>query len=69
VVFSGYSGSSTKKSDYHDMTEILLKMTLSTITLSQFGTYFREPPEILNMLIQFECYLPTAMLLLLGIDT
>ena len=31
VVFSGYSVSSTIKTDRHDITEILLKMTLSTI--------------------------------------
>jgi hypothetical protein len=31
VVFSGYSVSSTNKTDHHDITEILLKVALSTI--------------------------------------
>jgi hypothetical protein len=31
VVFSGSSGSSTNKSDHHDITEILLKVALNTI--------------------------------------
>jgi hypothetical protein len=35
VVFSGYSGFSTKKTDYHDITEILLKVALNTITLPE----------------------------------
>jgi hypothetical protein len=30
VVFSGYSGSSTNKTDLHDITEILLKVALAT---------------------------------------
>jgi hypothetical protein len=34
VVFSGTPVSSTNKSDHHDITEILLKMTLNTITLT-----------------------------------
>jgi hypothetical protein len=32
VVFSGYSGSSTNKNDSHDITEILLKVLLETIS-------------------------------------
>jgi hypothetical protein len=31
VVFSGSSGSSTNKTDHHDITEILLKVALNTI--------------------------------------
>jgi len=31
VVFSGYSVSSTNKTDHHDITEILLKVTCNTI--------------------------------------
>ena len=31
VFFSGYSGSSTNKTDCHDITEILLKVALNTI--------------------------------------
>ena len=34
VVFSGYSVSSTNKTDRHSITEILLKVALSTITLT-----------------------------------
>jgi hypothetical protein len=34
VVFSGTPVSSTNKSDHHDITEILLKMTLNTIILT-----------------------------------
>jgi hypothetical protein len=34
VVFSGYSVSSTNKTDRHDITEILLKVTLSAIKQS-----------------------------------
>jgi len=30
VVFSGYSGSSTNKTDHHDITDILLKIALNT---------------------------------------
>jgi len=33
LVFSGYSVSSTHKTDRHDITEILLKVALNTITL------------------------------------
>jgi hypothetical protein len=32
VVFSGYSDSSPIKPDFHDITEILLKVALNTIT-------------------------------------
>jgi len=32
--FSGYSGSSTNKTGLHDITEILLKVALNTITLT-----------------------------------
>jgi len=32
VVFTGYSGSSTNKIDRHDITKILLKVALITIT-------------------------------------
>jgi hypothetical protein len=32
VVFSGYSFSSTNKTDRYDITEILLKVALNTIT-------------------------------------
>ena len=32
VIFSGYSGSSTNKTDCYDFTEILLKVVLNTIT-------------------------------------
>jgi hypothetical protein len=31
VVFSGYSGFSTNKTDHHDKAEILLKVALNTI--------------------------------------
>jgi hypothetical protein len=31
VVFSIYSGSSTKKTEHHDITKILLKVALNTI--------------------------------------
>ena len=34
VVFSGYSGFPTNKTDRHDITDILLKVALSTITLT-----------------------------------
>jgi len=34
VVFSGYSVSSTSKTDRHDITEILLKVESNTITLT-----------------------------------
>jgi hypothetical protein len=34
VVFSGYSGYTTNKSDRHNITEILLKDALNTITLT-----------------------------------
>jgi len=37
VVFSGYSGSSTNKTDRHDMTEILFKVALNTISLFLFN--------------------------------
>jgi hypothetical protein len=33
VFFSGYSGSSTNKTDCHDITEILLKVSLNTLTI------------------------------------
>jgi hypothetical protein len=33
VVFCRYSGSATNKTDHHDITEILLKVALNTITL------------------------------------
>jgi hypothetical protein len=33
LVFSGYFGFFTNKTDRHDITEILLKVALSTITL------------------------------------
>jgi hypothetical protein len=33
VVFYGYSGSSTNKTDRHDITEILLKVALNTTSL------------------------------------
>jgi hypothetical protein len=33
MVFSGYSVSSTNKTDRHDITEILLKVALNIITL------------------------------------
>jgi hypothetical protein len=32
AVFSRYSGSSINKTDHHDITEILLKVALTTIT-------------------------------------
>ena len=35
MVFPGISVSSTNKTDYHDKTEILLKVALNTITLTQ----------------------------------
>ena len=35
VIFSGYSDSSTNKTDRHDITEIMLKVALNTITLNQ----------------------------------
>jgi len=34
VVFSGTPVSSTNKTDYHDITEILLKVVLNTINLT-----------------------------------
>ena len=34
VVFSGYSGFPTNKTDRHDITEILLKVSLNTLTLT-----------------------------------
>jgi hypothetical protein len=34
VVFSGFSVSSTNKTDRHDIAEILLKVALNTITLT-----------------------------------
>jgi len=34
VEFSDYSGSSTNKTDRHDITEILLKVALNTKTLT-----------------------------------
>jgi hypothetical protein len=34
VVFSGYSGFSTNKTDCHNITEILLKVVLNTINLN-----------------------------------
>ena len=43
VVFFGYSGSSTNKTDLHDIAEILLNVALNTITLTiiPFSFYFR----------------------------
>ena len=38
VVFSGYSGFPTNKTDWHDITEILLKVALNTIILT-LGSY------------------------------
>jgi hypothetical protein len=40
VVFSGYSVSSTSKTDRHDITEILLKVTLSTINQTNKHTLY-----------------------------
>jgi hypothetical protein len=34
VIFSGYSVSSTNKTDLHDIAEILLKVALNTISLT-----------------------------------
>ena len=39
VVFSGYSVSSTNKTDRHDTTEILLKVALNTISLTLTLTF------------------------------
>ena len=42
-----YSGSSTNKTDRHDITEILLKLELNTIkqtNLTIFFYFFRVPP-------------------------
>ena len=36
LVFSGYSGSYTNKTDCHDIVEILLKVALNTITLTLY---------------------------------
>jgi len=40
VVFSGYSISSTNKTDRHDITEILLKVVLNTINHQTNPLYF-----------------------------
>ena len=45
MVFSGYSVSSTNKSDYHDIAQILLKVALSTITLTLPPKYTVEIPS------------------------
>jgi gluconate kinase len=44
MVFSGHYVSSTNKTDRHHITEILLKVALSTITLTiiQVRRYFEE---------------------------
>jgi hypothetical protein len=41
VVFSGYSGFSTKKTDRHNITEILLKVVLNTINQTQYQLFTR----------------------------
>ena len=38
VVFSGYSGFSTNRTDRYDIAEILLKVALNTITLTKLMT-------------------------------
>jgi hypothetical protein len=38
----GTSVSATNKTDHHDITEILLKVTLNTITLNSFGFRFNS---------------------------
>ena len=40
VVFSGYSGFPWKKTDHHDIAEILLKVALNTITLTPDNVVF-----------------------------
>ena len=48
VVFSGYSGSSTNKTDRHDKTEILMKVALNTISskpLTKFGYVWNSAPK------------------------
>jgi len=39
VVFSGYSVSSTNKTDHQDITELLLKVALNTITPTPIPTF------------------------------
>jgi hypothetical protein len=43
VVFSGYSVSSTNKTDLHDITEILLKVALNTINQPNLPNYVSFP--------------------------
>jgi len=44
VVFYGYSGFSTNKTDRHDITEILLKVALNTITLTPNPNKYQQEP-------------------------
>ena len=37
VVFSGYSGFLPNKTDRHDITDIVLKVALSTIAITQYN--------------------------------
>jgi hypothetical protein len=51
VVFSGYSGSSTNKTDCHIITEILFKVALNTITLTLYHS--NEFPQVVAMISLF----------------
>jgi hypothetical protein len=43
-LFSRYSGFFINKTDRHNITEILLKVTLSTITLTLYVKIYFQPP-------------------------
>jgi hypothetical protein len=45
VVFYGYSGFPTNKTDRHDITEILLKAALNTIALTPNSNKYQQEPE------------------------
>jgi len=47
VLFSRYSVSSTNKTDHHDITEILLKVALNTITLTQIKVQTKSDSYII----------------------
>ena len=53
VVFSGYSGSSTNKTDCHIITEILFKVVLNTITLTLYHS--NEFPHVVATISLFHC--------------
>jgi len=51
VVFSGYSGFLHNKTDRHNITEILLKVVLNTITLTLLKMFWKFSLTIQNILL------------------